>query len=281
MPDTTWNPPTGPPNGVPLRPADARRELTEALDAAQARDRELRAELVALATARVRVGDRLSAATGEATDARELAKRALTRSRESARDGQRADAARWTAAAQVFAVRLVDARALVADLERQLAAGAERAQWAETALDVNVGRLQAVAAARLPLLTGRRGGRAQVEVDETVAALAVSADEEVARAIDAARADAARAAETPSPVDVAPVSDDDLDAEVDLGRADDVLDELRSELGLGPPAAGAGATAPRSAAPDPASSSGPASASGPAGAAGTEGPSPPVHAARR
>jgi hypothetical protein len=229
-----WNPPTGPPNGVPLRPADARREVEEAVNAARARDAELREEVAAEAGRSIHAAAGLDEAAAEADDAAELAKRALERSHQSALAGQRAEAAKWTAAAQVFAVRLHDARALVAELERRLARGAEQSLRAEAALDANVGRLRAVAAARLPLLAGRRGSRAERELDDAVAVLSVPADEEIARAIDEARAAAAQAAAGPPTVDVTPVADDELESEVDLGRADDVLDELRSELGLEP-----------------------------------------------
>jgi hypothetical protein len=235
VPDSTWNPPTGPPYGAPLRPADARRELAEAIDAAVARDRELRADLVALATARVQARARIAAATDEAAEARTLGKRALTRSNQSARDGQRADAAKLTAAAQVFAIRLRDAREQVAALERQLTAQAEQAQRAEAALAENVGRLRAIAAARLPLLSGRRAARAEHDVEEVVAALSAPPDDQVALAVEAARTAADQAARTgpTGEVAVAPVADDELEREVDLASADEVLDELRAELGLG------------------------------------------------
>jgi hypothetical protein len=210
---------------------------------------------------------RLAAATDEAAEARTLGKRALTRSNQSARDGQRADAAKLTAAARVFAKRLRDARELVAALERQLAAQAEQAQRAEAALVENVGRLRAVAAARLPLLSGRRAARAEREVEDAVAALGAPLDDQIARAAEAARAAADEAA-LPGPVgevEVAPVTDDELESEVDLESADEVLDELRAELGLG--AAPDTADAPPSA---------PGQQAAPAGDS-----SPPVPASRR
>ena len=106
-----WNPPTGPPNDVPLRPADARREVAQAIETAQARDRELRAEIAALARRGIEVCGAIEDSTAEAAESRDLAKRALERAEESARAGQRADAARLTDAARVFALRLRDARA--------------------------------------------------------------------------------------------------------------------------------------------------------------------------
>jgi hypothetical protein len=293
VPDSTWNPPTGPPYGAPLRPADARRELVEALDEALARDRELRAELVALATARVQAHHRLAAATDEAAEARTLGKRALTRSNQSARDGQRADAAKLTAAARVFAMRLRDARAQVAGLERQLAAQAEQAQRAEAALAENVGRLQAVAAARLPALSSRRAVRAEREIDEVVAAISAPPDDQMAMAAEAARtaADEAAQAGPGGEVEVAPVTDDELESEVDLEGADEVLDELRAELGLGsvrdpadapPPAGGADPAAePGGTGATPGSATGPGSGPSRGTATPAGDAAPPVPAARR
>lgn len=284
MSENAWNPPTGPPNGVPVRSADARREIDAALDAARARDRTLRADVVAIATARVHASDRLAVATEEAAEARSLAKRALTRSNESARAGQRADAAKWTAAAQVFAMRLRDAREQVKALEMRLATAADQARRTEIALDENVGRLEAVVVSRLPMLSGRKASRAERAVDEVVAAISVPTGDLVAGAAEAARAADQQAAADGGAA--APVSDDDLEHEVDFEGADAILDELRSELGLPVPAA--------SGPPDPAAldqpgpSSPEAGTRGPASAAAsksrgraTSGRSWPAPAARR
>jgi hypothetical protein len=166
-----WNPPTGPPNGVPLRPAEARREVEAAVAAARARDAELRAAIAAEAGRSIHTAAALDAAAAEADDAAELAMRALERSHQSARAGQRAEAAKWTAAAQVFAMRLRDARARVAALEAETAAGTERTRRAEVGLTENVRRLEAVLAARLPMVPGRKGARLQAAADEAVAGL--------------------------------------------------------------------------------------------------------------
>ncbi len=240
MSNSSWNAPTGPPNGAPVRPGDARRDIDDAIQHARAHDRELRAEVVAIAGARVRASDRLAAATDEAGEALRLAKRALTRSNESARAGQRADAAKWTAAAQVFAMRLRDARAEVAALEDRLAAASDQAQRAEQALAENVGRLQAVAAARLPTLSGRKAGRAQREVDEVVVAIGAPTADLVDQATLAARA-AVDSVEPPAGGDPAevPMSDDDLEQR---GRLrEHRRDPRRSARRAGP----AGAVRPR------------------------------------
>jgi len=239
----SWNPPSGPPNGAPIRPADARREIDDVIAAARARDDELRAELSAVATTRVEATDRLAAADDEAAEATALAKRALTRSNESARAGQRADAAKWTAAAQVFAMRVRDARAQRTALEAQLEAAAERSRQVTQSLAQNVGRVQAVAAARLPVLSGRKAARLQREVDDVVVAISAPTAELVARATAAARAAAAAVAgDEPA---VAPVEVDDLESELDIDSTDAILAELRDELGL-PAAAGTSAPTPPS-----------------------------------
>jgi len=231
VPDS-WNPPTGPPNGVPVHPADAKRELEDAVAAATAHDQTLRARVAALAAARVEAGVRLDAGTAEIEDARALAKRALVGANEAARAGQRADAARLTGAAQVFAMRLRDARAAVAEWEAVVAAENAQRQELDAALGQNVGRLQAVAAARLPMLGGRKAARSQAMVDETVAALSVSVTEIVAQAEADARAALAAADEAARAADAVEVTVDDLEREVDYGGTDEILDELRVELGL-------------------------------------------------
>src|SRR5262245_13037784 len=119
-----WNPPTGPPNDVRLRPAEARRQISEAIETAQARDGELREQISALTTPRVDLAAELAAAGEAEARAGELAKRALLQSDEAARQGHRADAARWTGAARVFALRMRDARARAAAVKTQTAENA-------------------------------------------------------------------------------------------------------------------------------------------------------------
>jgi hypothetical protein len=233
VPDMSWNPPSGPPNGAPIRPSDARREIEEAIDATGARDRELRAELVEIVTARSVAVGRIGAAAAEADEARGLAKRALMRAHESARAGQRTDAGKWTAAAQVFAMRLRDGRETVAALEGEIAAADERAHRVETALAENVGRLEAVVAARLPLVGGRKAARLQQAVAEVVAAASAPPGDLVARTMESIRVGAdTNAGDTDEHGQVAPVADDDLERELDVESTDEILDELRAELGL-------------------------------------------------
>jgi hypothetical protein len=225
----SWSPPTGPPNGVPVRPNDARHDIEAAAAAARAEDQRLRAEVAAVSAARVLAAAAVERASAEADEARTLAKRALGKANESARAGQRADAARWTAAAEVFAKRLVDARARVAEAEQVLAAASQQHDRVRTGLTRNAGRLQAVAAARLPVLSGRRANKARQLLDETVFELRAPVDDLVAQG--EADAGAALAAEAEDDVDVE-VAEDDLERELDVSGTDEVLDELRSELGL-------------------------------------------------
>jgi hypothetical protein len=231
-----WNPPTGPPNDVPLRPADVRREIAHAIDTARARDRELRSHVAALARRGIEAAGEVEDATGDAAEARDLAKRALQRADESAQGGQRADAARWTGAARVFALRLLHARARVAALEAELPTIAARRQQVESAMAANVGRLRQVAVARLVSLSARKAAKLQASVDEACAELSAPVDGEVAAAERDARTarEAAAAAVGAGAVDgvTEEVGVDDLEEEVDLDAADPVLDELRAELGI-------------------------------------------------
>jgi hypothetical protein len=130
-----------------------------------------------------------------------------------------------------------DAHQQVAWLEQQVAAATQRTQQVHTALSENVGRLKAVAAARLPVLSGRKAARAQQAVDETVAAISAPTSDLLVRGAEAARA--ALDEQAAAGGAVVPVAEDDLENEVDLDGADAILDELRDELGLPAPTAGA------------------------------------------
>jgi hypothetical protein len=222
-----WNPPTGPPNDVRLRPAEARRQIAEAIEAAQARDRELREEISVLTTRRVELTVELAAAADDEVRARDLAKRALVQSDESARAGHRAEATRWDGAARVFALRMRDARARVEALEAQLPEAAAAIARVRSAMVANAAHLNQVAVARLATLNARKAARLQEAVEDAKA--------EVGAPVSAA-----------PPV---PVDDDDLEGEVDLSAADALLDELRAELAPDEPVAEE--AAPDEVAPDP------------------------------
>ena len=252
MPPANWNPPTGPPPGPPPRPADARRALEEAVAAADARDRQLRDEIARLAGARVGLAEDAAAATAEAADGRALAARALGQAEESARAGQRADAARWTGAARVFAMRWRDGRARAADAEAQLHAADETRRRADAGLAANVAALRQAAATHLAAIGGRRAVRLQAAVEETVTALAAPPGDLVARAEQAARAARAEAAAAPGDAPgVEPVDDEALEDEVDLESVDPLLDDLRAELGIADRSAPAGPDAEGGAGPGP------------------------------
>ena len=133
-----------------------------------ARDRELRGEIAALARPGIEAAGEAEDAAAERPRRRSLAKRALQRSEESARAGQRADAARWTGAARVFALRLRDARARLAGLEAEGRCSPPGAT-AESALAANVAGLNQVAVARLASLSARKAAKLQAAVDEAAA----------------------------------------------------------------------------------------------------------------
>jgi hypothetical protein len=249
MPPSTWNSP-----GQPLRPADARHAIEEALVAARTRDRQLRDEIARAVAQRVEAARDLEAAGDESSESRKLAGRALARADEEARAGQRADAARWTDAARVFAMRWRDADARAELRRSELVELDEQRQRAEAGIAANAGALRQAADARLAGLSGRRIGRLAAEVDEAVAAIGAPATDLVARAEQAARAahDAAPVAPDGGPAPAVAPTLGALEDEVDLESVDPLLDELRAELGLGDRRPGA-------AGPRPAPSRGPGS----------------------
>jgi hypothetical protein len=238
-----WNPPTGPPNDVRLRPAEARRQIFEAIEAAQARDRELREEISALTARRVELAVELAAAVEDEVGARELAKRALVQSDESAGQGQRADAARWSGAARVFALRMRDARARAAALEAQMPECAAAVARVQSAMAANAAHLNQVAVVRLASLNARKAARLQEAVEDAKAEVSAPVDFLVAASEREARAALEAAGAFASAAPTVPVDVDDLEHEVDLDAADPLLDELRAELAPDEPAPEADETA--------------------------------------
>jgi len=228
-----WNPPTGQPNDVPVRPVDARRDIEDAIAAARLVDRDLRARAMAAATDRARAAAELPGVAERADEARRLAERALTGEHDARRGGRRDEAARYEGAARVFALRLRDARAEHEALERRIAAATEEIDRVRRDCEENAGRVEAVAAARLPMLRGRKAARTRQLVDDVLGELRRPIDDLVAQAEAAARDAAARDVEAPvDPAELA-VADEDLERELDLDAADAILADLRAELGLG------------------------------------------------
>jgi chromosome segregation ATPase len=244
-----WNPPTGPPNDVRLRPAEARRQIAEAIEAAQARDRELREEISVLTTRRVELTVELAAAADDEAKARDLAKRALVQSGESARAGHRAEATRWDGAARVFALRMRDARARIEALEAQLPETAATIARVRSAMVANAAHLNQVAVARLATLNARKAARLQEAVEDAKAEVSAPVDFLVAASEREARAALEAAGALAAAAPPVPVDDDDLEGEVDLSAADALLDELRAELAPDEPVAEE--ASPDEAAPDP------------------------------
>ena len=244
-----WNPPTGPPNDVRLRPAEARRQIAEAIEAAQARDRELREEISVLTTRRVELTVELAAAADDEAKARDLAKRALVQSGESARAGHRAEATRWDGAARVFALRMRDARARIGALEAQLPEAAAAIARVRSAMVANAAHLNQVAVARLATLNARKAARLQEAVEDAKAEVSAPVDFLVAASEREARAALEAAGALAAAAPPVPVDDDDLEGEVDLSAADALLDELRAELAPDEPVAEE--ASPDEAAPDP------------------------------
>ena len=249
MSDPIWNPPTGPPYDVRLRPAEARRQIAEAIEAAQARDRELREEISVLTTRRVELTVELAAAADDEAKARGLAKRALVQSGESARAGHRAEATRWDGAARVFALRMRDARARIEALEAQLPEAAAAIARVRSAMVANAAHLNQVAVARLATLNARKAARLQEAVEDAKAEVSAPVDFLVAASEREARAALEAAGALAAAAPPVPVDDDDLEGEVDLSAADALLDELRAELAPDEPVAEE--ASPDEAAPDP------------------------------
>jgi len=244
-----WNPPTGPPYDARLRPAEARRQIAEAIEAAQARDRELREEISVLTTRRVELTVELAAAADDEAKARDLAKRALVQSGESARAGHRAEATRWDGAARVFALRMRDARARIEALEAQLPEAAAAIARVRSAMVANAAHLNQVAVARLATLNARKAARLQEAVEDAKAEVSAPVDFLVAASEREARAALEAAGALAAAAPPVPVDDDDLEGEVDLSAADALLDELRAELAPDEPVAEE--ASPDEAAPDP------------------------------
>ncbi len=235
-----WNPPTGPPNDVRLRPADARRQVTQAISAAQARDRELRDEVAAL-TARAawswRPSWRPRSPPPPSPASWPSGRSCAPRSRPGKASGPTPPAGPTPPGSSPLRMR--DARARAAALEPQVPGSVAAVERAKAAMVANAAHLNQVALARMVALNPRKAARLQEEVEDAKAEVSAPVDFLVAATEREARAalEAAGALATAAPT--VPVALDDLEDEVDLAAADPLLDELRAELAPEEPPASA------------------------------------------
>jgi phage shock protein A len=211
-------------------------EIEQAINAARARDRELRNQAAKVIAHKTQIADEIEDAAGELERARELAKQALLKSDEATRAGRTEDAERYNRSAQALAMRMQAAESNYESLKTQLEIAEEQADTAKRTVQQNAMELEEVAAKRMEMLGELESAKMQETLNRAMQSINATMDREgpslseVEDKIEARKAEARAQAELAAATPEGSIAE--LEREIGLAEADRMLDDLRADLGL-------------------------------------------------
>jgi phage shock protein A len=213
-------------------------QIEAAINEARDRDRTLRNEAAKVIAHRSKVADDVEDYAKEVAEAKELAKQALLKADAATKAGNAAESARWTQGAQAIALRLQASQSNLDSMRKQLINADQQAQQAKDAVHSNAMRLQEVAAKRMEMLGQLEAAKMQESVNSAMASINSTVGEEAPSLQEIEDKIESRMAEAQAQTELTASTPEgalaQLEADVNLAEADSALDELRSELGLGP-----------------------------------------------
>jgi phage shock protein A len=213
-------------------------QIEAAINEAQERDKVLRNEAAKVIAHRTKVADDVEDYAADVAEAKELAKQALLKADAATKAGNAAEASRWTQGAQAIALRLQASQNNLDSMRKQLVTADQQAAQAKDSVHANAMRLQEVAAKRMEMLGQLESAKMQESVNAAMASINATVGEgvpslqEIEDKIETRMAEAQAKTELTASTPEGAMAE--LEADVNLAAADSALDELRSELGLGP-----------------------------------------------
>jgi phage shock protein A len=216
-------------------------EIEQAVQEAQKNDQELRNQAAKVIAHRSQVENELDDAARELGEAKEMAKQALLKADAAGKAGNADEASRWTDAAWTLAMRMQAAQGNVDMLKTQFETATQQAEQAKQAVNNNAMQLQEISAKRMQMLGQLESAKMQETVNKAMDSLNASIGdnapslEQVEDKIEACLAEGTAHAELKAATAEGAMAD--LKQAVNLTKADDALDSLRAELGLGSPEA--------------------------------------------
>jgi phage shock protein A len=230
-------------------------EIEQAIQEATKKDQQLRNQAAKVIAHRTQVENSLGDAADELGEAKEMAKQALLKADGASKAGNADEASRWTDAARTLAMRMQAAQNNVDMLKTQFDTATQQAEQAKQAVNSNAMSLQEISAKRMQMLGSLQSAKMQETVNKAMDSLnATMGDsapslDQVEKKIEARLAEASAHAELKSATPEGAMAD--LKQAVNLTKADDALDSLRAELGLGSGSSGALPSAGASTPPPP------------------------------
>jgi phage shock protein A len=211
-------------------------EIEQAINEARRRDQELRNQAAKVIAHRTQVEARIEQAAEAVGEARETAKQALLRAEKSKNEGNTADAARWTQAAQSLALKLQAAESNLGGLKEQYEIAIQQSDAAKQAVSQNAMRLQELAAKRMQLLGQLQQARMQEAVNSAVESISATMEVEAPTLERVEEKIQTRLSEAKARAELREATPEGAEAElreaISLTQADAKLEELRKELGL-------------------------------------------------
>jgi phage shock protein A len=232
-------------------------EIEQAIQEAQKRDQELRNQAAKVIAHRTQVENQLGDAADDLGEAKEMAKQALLKADAAQKAANADEAARWTDAARTLAMRMQAAQSNVDMLKAQFDAATQQAEQAKQAVNTNAMQLQGISAKRMQMLGQLQSAKMQESVNKAMDSLNASVGDTSAPSLDDVEKKIDHLAEASAHAELKAATPEgamaDLEQAVNLTKADESLDSLRAELGLGAssalPPARAGAPPPPPPAP--------------------------------
>lgn len=211
-------------------------EVQMAIDRAKKKDQDLRNQAAKVIAHKTQLESRIEKAADDVGEAREMAKQALVKAEESKNAGDPSGVTKWTQAAQSLAMKLQAAENNLSSLKGQFESSVGQAEAAKEAVQANAMRVQELSAKRMELLGSLEQARMQEVVNEAVATMSEKVDDAVPSLDDVEAKIERRKAEAMAKAELHEITpegaESELRQEVDMARANQKLEELRSELGL-------------------------------------------------
>jgi phage shock protein A len=216
---------------------DPKVEIEAAITDARKRDQDLRTQAAKVIAHRTRVADEMQDTAADVAEATELAKQALMKADAAAKSGNAADADKWNRTAQAVAMKLQASQANLDSMTQQLQIADQQAEQAKTAVHDNAMQLEQVTAKRMEMLGQLEQAKMQETVNSAMASINANVGgdapslEEIEDKIQDRMAEAMAKTELTAETPEGAMAE--LKREVNLSGANETLDNLRKELGLG------------------------------------------------
>ena len=222
--------------GTSAQLMDPEVEIQMAIDQAKAKNQELRNQAANIVAHRTQLEAKIEKEADVVGETREMAKQALLKAEEARAAGDTAGVDKWTASAQALALKLQAAENNLSSLTQQYEVAIEQAEDAKRAVQTNATRLQELSAKQIELLGALEQAKMQEAVNEAVATMDSTLDDELPSLASVEEKIEKRKAQAMAKAEIYEATPQGAEAElretINRSAADAKLEELKAELGI-------------------------------------------------